>query len=700
MILLIVRFALYYIVLATPLVHPMLAYGYDGNALFGLFFFVPLMALEAYFFSPRKDKKLWIALPLISLVIAALYLGVNISTLHYYLIGIWAWLVTWQAFRSKRYYLLYPEPFALAWILVKMSLLLQTGQAAGSGSDMIRMFLVGLVIVGFIGSLLMIYLIPSRGKGKYGLEGGIILLIAIPLVAGAMFQTAPKVITQMIRDNTPDGLKPNSSPSDKRNPDEGEGQKTEGDLREVPSNSWDSGKDGSSENFEQRLVMIVQTKEDTLYLAQTYWGDFDGTIGFYPDFNSSLNQLSRNRYLETWTNQDKNYDSYRFQTQVKVYSTLSNIQIPYFPLEIEPVKKNDQYYPLSYEFEVQSEPSYATAYIDQIPYTPLSDREKEQLSPYLDLDLSDKDYRDIRDWIDQADPELLRDNPLQAIFSLLRGYQYQLGFTEDTSVDSIRTFLFDTKTGDCTEFSHTTAIVGRMLGIPTRIVTGYLASKGLQEKAHKIGVSRLQAAHPELALVNPSDLIMVTTAHRHAWVQVYLERMGWVDVETTAYAIPPAPNFNLNNSDVIIPQLEDRSQPPEGFVFPVKLVIQMLIGFLGILLVGAFAFHRVAMFRLWHKGSQPNEKGVQALYLWIINQYNSCRTPLKNPSYTRIEFQDVWPEFGSFAQLYDKALYGTHLSDLEFGEIHQSLRTEAKKLHQSFSSWEKIKAFFSIRRVV
>jgi transglutaminase-like putative cysteine protease len=96
--------------------------------------------------------------------------------------------------------------------------------------------------------------------------------------------------------------------------------------------------------------------------------------------------------------------------------------------------------------------------------------------------------------------------------------------------DEIDFFLFDSKSGYCVHFSSSLALMLRSLGIPTRVVTGYIG--GEFDPASNSWIVKGSAAH--------------------AWTQVYFTGLGWVDFEPTPgregiqrpadpSAVPPSP---------------------------------------------------------------------------------------------------------------------------------------------------------------
>jgi hypothetical protein len=77
--------------------------------------------------------------------------------------------------------------------------------------------------------------------------------------------------------------------------------------------------------------------------------------------------------------------------------------------------------------------------------------------------------------------------------------------------DFVDHFLFSSKSGYCTYFATSMAILSRCIGIPTRYVEGY---------------SYPFAAHT-------MKTYTVTNMEAHAWVEAYLEGFGWIPFEPT-----------------------------------------------------------------------------------------------------------------------------------------------------------------------
>jgi len=78
--------------------------------------------------------------------------------------------------------------------------------------------------------------------------------------------------------------------------------------------------------------------------------------------------------------------------------------------------------------------------------------------------------------------------------------------------DVVEYFLFESKQGYCTYFATAAAILGRCVGIPTRYVQGYLLDAGRVGNFGSYHVKEEQA---------------------HAWLEGYIEGVGWLTFEAT-----------------------------------------------------------------------------------------------------------------------------------------------------------------------
>lgn len=103
---------------------------------------------------------------------------------------------------------------------------------------------------------------------------------------------------------------------------------------------------------------------------------------------------------------------------------------------------------------------------------------------------------------------------------LAREYTYSLDVPPlSPGQDAVDHFLFDSRRGYCEHFATAHAVLCRLAGVPSRVVTGYSTGE-----------------------YNPvTGLYEVTLDDAHAWVEVYLAGVGWVTRE-------PTPGFSLPES--------------------------------------------------------------------------------------------------------------------------------------------------------
>ncbi|WP_175403760.1 transglutaminaseTgpA domain-containing protein [Caminibacter mediatlanticus] len=74
--------------------------------------------------------------------------------------------------------------------------------------------------------------------------------------------------------------------------------------------------------------------------------------------------------------------------------------------------------------------------------------------------------------------------------------------------------LFEKKRGYCVHFASAFATLSRMVGIPSRVVTGFLGKK---ENMYK-------------------NFLVIRAKDSHAWVEVYLKNKGWIRIDPTIFA--------------------------------------------------------------------------------------------------------------------------------------------------------------------
>ena len=104
---------------------------------------------------------------------------------------------------------------------------------------------------------------------------------------------------------------------------------------------------------------------------------------------------------------------------------------------------------------------------------------------------------------------------------LRQNYQYSLDVGTAVSASPVEDFLFTRKTGYCEHYATAMVVMLRTLGIPARLVTGFLP--GVWNDFGNYYSVRQQDAH--------------------AWVEVYFPRSGWVTFDPTPAVPAAAPSF-------------------------------------------------------------------------------------------------------------------------------------------------------------
>lgn len=283
-------------------------------------------------------------------------------------------------------------------------------------------------------------------------------------------------------------------------------------------------------------------------------------------------------------------------------------------------------------------------------------------------------------------------------------YQYNINESNDIPISGIKDFLFNTKDGDCVEFSNSLALLGRLAGIPSRVVTGYLASEGLQTTAHLRGLASLYNRVPTLQQFPFEDLFLVTNAHGHSWTQFYIPEYGWLDFDPTSFAIPPVGMGDISIWDVVIPLVNNDENKVIAQIrkFPWQAVLRTI----GILAASALLCAYILRYGrdalLYKKAQRGGRDGARALYLLLLSRLAADGKPIKPASRTAVEYSELFMEgllekdthtkaqrhrdskgislFAGFAALYTELRWREFKDESERNERFEKLREEYFKI--------------------
>lgn len=447
---------------------------------------------------------------------------------------------------------------------------------------------------------------------------------------------------------------------------EGEGESEEGDGE---------GK--------QYAVMVIASAADAVYAADGYYADLDPQRGFVYSADEPLNDLVKQRLLTTWVDVLRLPDRQREEREYFFLSSISDRVAPYRPYTIEPTVLNRLYHPFDLSYRTVSRVS-ATGPDQWRRLGGLTAAERTALAPYLAAPLSGQTLARFQEYAAEiaADAEGFYDR-IAAILHSFETYQYEIGFTDDVSVGHLEDFLFDTRSGDCTEFSNTTALLGRLLGIPSRVVTGWLGAEDLQTPVHRRGLQTLQEVIEPLQEFPLDDLFLVTTAHRHSWTQFYLPGYGWVDIEPTSYAIPPEPEMDANTQDVVIPIIEIEDRVERDFRFPWLLALRLAAALAIAGIAGAYAWRygREALLALAARA--PSRHGLRARASLLYMRLAADGYAIKPQVETAREYAERYPDLRGFAERYTALRYRPDPPDAAVaGELRDRARAALQRMRR------------------
>ena len=727
------RIFLYYTAAILPVFHPALAVAYDNLTRMVWLVIVPAQMLLAYGFPPRRVPSL-IHFPLAVGISSLLVLVSGESSPASLLVGGGAGAVSWILTRAiffggGRYHSLASmELFLPALIYYRLlSFTRSSEELAHQGSQMTTViFVVSVAAFLLHGAVLYLSSFPDRAREKSRKELGALLLLGVPLVIlfalllpkdfvkhvavyNEWNEEAPQTPQDLgqgegdmpsggnpehNRNGLPLGAGEEKFPSS-RNRDSGQGggessgqgggagsaSGSANRLQGIPSDQWDNLSSSGEGKGKQKAVMIIASRTDPVYAAEDYLGDFDSTRGFLSSKDEPLNRLAKTRLIETWSDSKKITDRARERFPVYYLSTIDTRVLAFRPLLVEPTVQDTTYHPFDLSYHAVSAMSVSGP-DEWKEIRGLNSWEKQEMSHYLELNLKEPFRSKLKAKVDgilQGKTDYF--DRIDAILKFFSGYKYEMGFNDSTSISRLDHFLFKDKTGDCTEFSHSAALIARMAGIPSRVVTGYIASRDLQTPAHRHGMRILRSKIPLLKDFSPDELYLVTTSHHHSWAQFYMPGYGWVDFETTAHAIPPEPKMDPNNMDVLIPMIdEEAAKKSREYHFPWRLVGKVFGGLFAVLLVFLYVFRysREAYHRIRLRGESP-----EALRSMLKSFYMKLAVEgfeLKKGHQTPMEYAMHLDRFVDFARIYTMLTYREIYSVGEKEEAWKHLRQKYREV--------------------
>ncbi|MCS6286173.1 MAG: DUF3488 domain-containing protein [Nitrospira sp.] len=101
---------------------------------------------------------------------------------------------------------------------------------------------------------------------------------------------------------------------------------------------------------------------------------------------------------------------------------------------------------------------------------------------------------------------------------LTKNYRYSLDIPSSVQTNPLEEFLFERKTGYCEHYATAMVMLLRAVGVPARLVTGFLATEWNEY----------------------GNYYLVRQRDAHAWVEIHLPNSGWVTMDPTPAVSEPS----------------------------------------------------------------------------------------------------------------------------------------------------------------
>jgi len=688
-----IRLLLYFSVIILIFIHPGVAVSFDRIGIIQWFIIIPAMIIIAFIPESHFKMRFKRIASLALILILSLVAGVSVfGAIQFLAAGFISFMLTSLLFNRPPLYAKFAkitilEPFFLAWVCLRLLSLSRSGEDIAGQSFALTQFILVWTAVVFLLHCVVIYLcLYPKSQAKI-LNEGLVFLFSVLAISFILVAVLPPdfvrnaIMNNLRSEKIPPIIK---SSNDRGLPtrDGGRGRRTlprnqngrQQELRGLSEHEW-PGRGGSGSDNRQYMVKIVASQKEPVYMGNIFRGKLDPAEGFIISTDEQLNNLAQQRFFITWSDSEHEYTIGREIQEVFSLSTLQQKYFPYRPVSIDPTILNEDSGPLRYIHQVVSNMHVNDPLmLIHAPSRPFSTFEKFILDQYLEITLDESDREmfsewlnnALQDWKNNSEEIILNDRYLNDIFygkydyeftgiklprneyldiiiALLVSfskYQYNLNPDDDHSIEAIKNFLFNSAEGDCVEFSNTLALLGRLAGIPSRVVTGYIAAESLQTPAHLRGIEALQAQIPVLRQFAFSDLFMVTNLHSHSWTQFYIPDYGWLDFEATAFSLPPEGMGDFNNWDVVIPLLDENKTFSQIKKFPWRAVGRTSIILVIAAIVCAYALRYIRELVLYFNVRRGGRRGARSLYLLLLARLAADGQPIKPASKTAHEYSE------------------------------------------------------------
>jgi len=144
--------------------------------------------------------------------------------------------------------------------------------------------------------------------------------------------------------------------------------------------------------------------------------------------------------------------------------------------------------------------------------------------------ISPRTFKLARDLVHTRDTESIKARKI--LRYLQSNYGYSLDMERKSHKAALDEFLFDRKEGHCEYFASAMAVLLRLSGVPSRVITGFASTEW-----NDLG-----------------QYMVVRQTHAHSWVEAYIPGQGWRVYDPTPpdpMAISPSPNALESRIDLM-----------------------------------------------------------------------------------------------------------------------------------------------------
>lgn len=160
------------------------------------------------------------------------------------------------------------------------------------------------------------------------------------------------------------------------------------------------------------------------------------------------------------------------------------------------------------------------------------------------LYIPEQNWEAVADFCSEAGLIPYHTDAMEAAGRLALYYQENIPYTLRPGLtpyrkDFINYFLTENRRGYCAHYASAATLIFRYLGIPARYVEGYaIDPSDIADNGELLDAARYEDYYDGYSLLGTEAVVSVavTDADAHAWVEIYVEELGWQAVEVTPAA--------------------------------------------------------------------------------------------------------------------------------------------------------------------